>query len=97
MKQYFLYKISLAEVAEVLVGELETVAEEALGTAPNAVDLVERSAKKGASGGEKKVEVVCLADAEGDERDSDEDPEILESAVICFISRRFRTPCPFLT
>ena len=40
----FLYKISLAEVAKVLIGELETVAEEAFGAAPDIIDLVKRRA-----------------------------------------------------
>lgn len=75
-----LYKINLSQLPYVLVGEAESVVEEAFGAVPDAVDLVECGGKKSAARGEKQVEVVRLADAEGHERDADEDPEILESA-----------------
>lgn len=64
MKQ-FLYKIRLAEAEELVIGELKSVAKEAVRTAPDLIDLIERRAHKIAARGEKQIEVFCLADAEG--------------------------------
>ena len=76
----FLYKIRLTEAEELVICELKGIAEESFRAAPNAVDLVKRGAHKVAAGGEKKIEVVRLANAEGDKYNADKYPKILESA-----------------
>ena len=80
MTQPFLYKINLSQLLDVLVGEEEGVVEEAFGAVPDAVDLVKSGTHKSSARGEEQVEVVRLANAEGNKHNSDEDPKVLESA-----------------
>ena len=80
-----LNKINLTQFPDILIRKLERVVEETFGASPDLVDLVKSGTHKSSARGEEQIEVVRLANAEGDKHNSDEDPKVLESAgAVCF-------------